>query len=135
MSLFVGVTIFCNKANSCISVFYMSSNCSFAPNGPSAQAIDKARSETTELQAQLGDLRQKIGTLEGSLQGVTASRDMITKELKGAQEQAAASAAQVTLLRADADNWRRQAEESQKMLTTSENGAKPERVRRKSKAD
>ena len=135
MSLFVGVTIFCNKANSCISVFYMSSNCSFAPNGPSAQAIDKARSETTELQAQLGDLRQKIGMLEGNLQAVAANRDSIAKELKATQEQATDSVAQTNLLRADAENWRRQADESQKMLATLQEGTKPERMRRKSKAD
>ena len=112
----------------------MSSNCSFAPNGPSAQAIDKARSETTELQAQLGDLRQKIGMLEGNLQAVAANRDSIAKELKATQEQATDSVAQTNLLRADAENWRRQADESQKMLATLQEGTKPERTRRKSQA-
>ena len=51
------------------------------------QVVERLRSEATALQAQLGDLRQKSGMLEGSLQAVTTNRDMTLNELKGVQVQ------------------------------------------------
>ncbi len=49
------------------------------------QTAERHRSEPTALQAQLGDRRQKAGMLEGVLQAVTASRDLVSNEIKAAQ--------------------------------------------------
>jgi hypothetical protein len=45
------------------------------------KSVELLQSETAHLQRQLGDMRQKIGTLEGSLQAITLSRDALASEL------------------------------------------------------
>ncbi len=99
-----------------------------------SKAAERDRSEVAALQAQLGDHRQKAGILEGNLQTVTVNWDLATSELKTIQAQLAEAVAQAYLRRTEVENWRRQAEESQRMLAELRKLAKPPRISSKSKA-
>ena len=79
------------------------------------RAADQHRQELNLLQQALGDSRQKNGQLEGSLQTVTASLERAGTEAKEMQAQLSESNAQVVLFRSQAEDWRRQFEESQEL--------------------
>ena len=85
------------------------------------QAAERHGSDLGALQAQLGDHRQKAGMLEGSLQAVTANRDMLSHEFKTVQaqltDQLMEAGAQALLARAETESWRNQAQESRRMLS------------------
>ncbi|MGV8899327.1 MAG: DNA-binding protein [Burkholderiaceae bacterium] len=95
-----------------------------------SKAAERDRSEVAALQAQLGDHRQKTGILEGNLQVVTANWDLATSELKTIQKQLADAAAQAYLMHTEVENWRRQAEESQRMVVELRKSVKPKRISR-----
>ena len=97
------------------------------------QAAERHRSDLAALQAQLGDHRQKAGMLEGSLQAVTANRNLLGNDLKAVQGQLAQACTQAFLTRAETESWRNQAEESRRMLAECQ--AKRARVAPKPKAD
>lgn len=97
------------------------------------QATERHRSELAALQVQLGDLRQKMGMLEGNLQGVTAARNLTVDELKATQTQLADAVAQASFLRAEVESWRRQTEEFQRVASELQVVAKPARTSRKQK--
>lgn len=80
------------------------------------------------------DYRQKTGILEGNLQAVMANLDKAISEIKTVQAQLADAATQVYLTGTETENWRRQAEESQRMLAELRKLAKPLRISSKSKA-
>lgn len=98
-------------------------------------AAERHRAEAAALQEQLGDLRQKAGVLEGNLQAVITARDMAMTELKSIQKQLADTTAQMSLLRSDAENWQRQAEEAKRMVVEIRDAQKPARSPRKPKAE
>ena len=62
-------------------------------------AADKAGAGIAALQQQLGDLRQQNGKLEGSLQAVTASRDLLERELASVRDSLAAGEITIAELR------------------------------------
>ncbi|MBP6017901.1 MAG: DNA-binding protein [Burkholderiaceae bacterium] len=74
------------------------------------------RKELNTLQETLGDSRQKNGQLEGALQAVTANLDRANLEAKQVQAQLNDSNAQAVLYRSQADDLRRQWEETQQLL-------------------
>lgn len=98
------------------------------------QAAERHRSDMASLQVELGDYRQKTGILEGNLQAVMANLDKAISEIKTVQAQLADAAKQVYLAGTETKNWRRQAEESQRMLAELRKLAKPLRISSKSKA-
>lgn len=73
--------------------------------------------------------------LEGSLRAATTTRDMAINELKGVQTQLTETTAQISFVRTEVENWRRQAEESQRLLSELRESTKPARSPRKPKAD
>jgi len=96
-----------------------------------SQTAERHRSEAAAIQDQLGDFRQKIGKLEGNLQAVTTSRDLMANELKAAQVQLADATAQAQMMRAEAENWHRQAEEYQRIIAELREPAKSPKTPRK----
>ncbi|MFC6522893.1 ATPase [Undibacterium arcticum] len=98
-------------------------------------AAERHRAEVAALQDQLGDFRQKAGMLEGNLQAVITARDVAVTELKGIQTQLANATAQMSLLRTDAENWQRQAEEAKRTVAEMRDAQKPTRSPRKPKAE
>lgn len=83
----------------------------------SLRAADQHRQEVNLLQQALGDSRQKNGQLEGTLQTVAAGLERAATEAKQMQTQLSESNAQVMLFRSQAEDWRRQFEASQELLT------------------
>lgn len=98
------------------------------------QAAERHRMETAALQDQVGDLRQKVGMLEGNLQAVAAARDLAADELKAAQAQLADALAQASVSRVASESWRRQAEECQRIAAESRAAVRPARTQRNPKA-
>ena len=81
------------------------------------QSAERHRLEIASLQGQLGDMRQRYGTLEGSLQAVTSSRDAAMIEVKTVQAQLSEAATQSSLLRNDLERWQKQSDEYQRMAS------------------
>lgn len=98
------------------------------------QAAERHRSDMVSFQVELGDHRQKAGILEGNLQAVMANLDQTINEIKTVQAELADAATQVYLARTETENWRRQAEKSQRMLAKLRKPAKPRRISSKPKA-
>ncbi|PRC93186.1 DNA-binding protein [Solimicrobium silvestre] len=86
-----------------------------------AQLNERMQSEITNLQAQLGDIRQNTGIVEGKLQSALAGRDVIANDLKIAQVQLADIGTQLSDARNDSENWRRNAEDLQRAITELKN--------------
>lgn len=82
----------------------------------SSHAAEKQRQELNSLQQTLGDSRQKNGQLEGALQAVTESLERANLEGKQMQTELSESNAQAMLLRSQAEDLRRQCEETQQLL-------------------
>jgi chromosome segregation ATPase len=106
-----------------------------ATRAASNQATERNRSALAATQEQLGDLRQRVGMLEGNLQAVTATRDLTIGELKTAQAQLADALGQTTYLRVEIENWHRKAEEFERIATDFQAVTKPARSSRKAKQD
>ncbi|WP_211455463.1 DNA-binding protein, partial [Collimonas antrihumi] len=100
-----------------------------------SQSTERHRTETAAIQTQLGDLRQKIGMLEGNLQAAAANKDLIANELKAVQVQLADAMAQASTMRNDAEKWRHQAKECQRIAAELRESTKPQRASRKPKAE
>ncbi|PLC47916.1 ATPase [Pollutimonas subterranea] len=83
----------------------------------SRRATDDHRRELTLLQQTLGDTRQKNGQLEGALQTVTANLERTNVDSQELQARLNEFNAQAVLLRSQAEDWRRQFEASQELLT------------------
>ena len=82
------------------------------------RAAERHKTETNALHSEVGQLRQKIGILEGNLQAVLSERDRISADTASLQRQVTESAFQAAGYRADAENWRRQAENAQKTVVS-----------------
>lgn len=76
------------------------------------QSAERQKHEVAAFQAQMGDLRQKIGVLEGSRQTLEASRNQLVADLEIVRQQLTSTSTQATSARVEAENWRRQAEEA-----------------------
>lgn len=99
-------------------------------------SVERMRSEITALQEQLGNLRENMGVQEGKLQAATAARESMTADHKTLQYQWNEASAQLTLARAEAEQWRGNAEELQRTITTlKEDAHKVSRVTRKTKTE
>jgi len=99
------------------------------------QSVDRLQAEAVAFQVQLGDMRQKTGTLEGQLKAVTTNRDMLSNEIHDARIQLAEATTKLSLLRIEAEKWRRQAEQAPQANTESQSDVKAPRVGRKSKIE
>jgi hypothetical protein len=80
------------------------------------QADLRHRQDVDALQTQLGDQKQQGGVLQGHLQAAITGRDAIAQELKTAQAQAGAAAAQASSMRSASENWQQRCEEAQRLL-------------------
>lgn len=100
----------------------------------SLRAADQHKKELHALQQALGDSRQKNGQLEGALQTVTASLERAGLEAKQMQTQLSESSAQVVLFRTQADELRRQWDETQRLFKKAEATKASGRQRRPPKA-
>jgi chromosome segregation ATPase len=78
-----------------------------------AQQAEHHRSEVNSLQTSLGEVRQQLGVLEGSLRAAIASRDELVAEVTSVRASLTDAAGQRAALRVEADNWRRRADEAQ----------------------
>ena len=77
-----------------------------------SQAADRHQAETTTLHNEVGELRQRIGVLEGNLQSSNAERDRISADSEVLRQQITEAASQAAAYRADAENWKCRAEDS-----------------------
>lgn len=75
-------------------------------------SAERQKHEVAAFQTQMGDLRQKIGVLEGNLQALQASRSQLAADLEVVRQQLANASTQAASARVEAENWRRQAEEA-----------------------
>ncbi|NGM88500.1 ATPase [Parapusillimonas sp. SGNA-6] len=82
----------------------------------SHRTAEGQRREVTMLQQTLGDTRQKNGQLEGALQAVTASLERAGLDIEQLQTRLSESNGKAMVLRSQAEDWRRQYEESQVLL-------------------
>ena len=80
------------------------------------QAADRQRADVAALQVQLGELQQRTGVLEGSLQAAKASKVQVTSELESVRVQLAEIIGQESATRVKAENWRQEAEAAQRAL-------------------
>lgn len=78
-----------------------------------SQATERHQAETAALHGEAGQLRQKVGTLEGNLQAALSERERLSADAEGLRRQVTEAASQAAGFRADAENWRRRAEEAQ----------------------
>jgi len=99
------------------------------------QSVERLQAEAVAFQVQLGDLRQKTGTLEGQLKAVTSNRDLLSNEIHDVRLQLTEATAKLSLLRSEAENWRRQVEQAPQGNTESRGDVKAPRVGRKSKIE
>lgn len=76
------------------------------------QSAERQRHEVALFQAQIGDLRQKIGMLEGNLQALEAHRDRLVKELEDVRLQLTNASTQAASARVEVENWRRQVKDA-----------------------
>lgn len=94
-------------------------------------AADEHRRDLSVIQQTLGDTRQKNGQLEGALRTVTTALKRAELDTQRIQSQLNESIAQTMQVRSEAENWRRQFEESQgfikKIRTVKATGRKPQR--------
>lgn len=81
-----------------------------------SQAANRHQAETSMLHAEVGQLRQRVGVLEGNLQSAQAERDRMLADAEALRKQVTEVASQAAGYRADADNWRRRANELQVSL-------------------
>ncbi len=81
------------------------------------QSAERQKHEVTAFQTQMGDLRQKIGVLEGNLQALEANRGGLVAELEVIRQQLTNASAEAATARVEAENWRRQAEEAKQIVT------------------
>ncbi len=78
-----------------------------------ALASERYRNEATTLQAQIGNLRQQLGSLEGKLHETVESKKELTKEVKELTSQAQELASHAVTLQAELQNWRTRAEKAE----------------------
>lgn len=81
------------------------------------QSAERQKHEIVAFQIQMGDLRQKIGVLEGNLQALEANRGGLVAELEVTRQQLTNASAEAASARTEAENWRRQAEEAKQIVT------------------
>ncbi|MCI2811351.1 DNA-binding protein [Eoetvoesiella caeni] len=105
-----------------------------ALSAASLRTADAHRQELNLLQQTLGDSRQKNGQLEGTLQAVTTSLDRARLEAKQTQIQLNESNAQTMLFRSQAEDCRRQWEETKQLLVEAQRTTVHERPRRRTLA-
>lgn len=94
-----------------------------------SQATARHQVDASLLHAEVGELRQRVGVLDGNLQSARSERDRISADAESLRHQVTEAAGQAAGYRADADNWRRRAEEAQ--LALAEQQAKGTRRLRK----
>jgi len=78
-----------------------------------AHQVDRHRTELTSLQTDIGQLKQRIGSLEGALQTTTSVRDQAVAEAGSLRGQLTEALSQVAAWRAEADHLRQRANELQ----------------------
>jgi chromosome segregation ATPase len=78
-----------------------------------SQAMERHQAEASTLYAEAGQLRQRVGILEGNLQAAQSERNRISADAESLRRQVTEAASQAAGYRADADNWRRLAEKAQ----------------------
>lgn len=81
------------------------------------QSAERQKHEVAAFQTQMGDLRQKIGVLEGNLQALEANRGGLVAELEVIRQQLTNASAEAATARVEAENWRHQAEEAKQIVT------------------
>ncbi|CAM5378070.1 DNA-binding protein [Eoetvoesiella caeni] len=97
----------------------------------SVRTVDLHRQELSSLQQTLGDSRQKNGQLEGALQAVTASLDRAGLEAQQMHSQLSESNAQAMLFRTQAEDLRRQWDQTQQRLKEVQSTKAPQQRRRR----
>ena len=99
------------------------------------QSVERLQAEAVAFQVQLGDLRQKTGALEGQLKAVTSNRDLLSNEIHDVRIQLTEATDKISLVRIEAEKWRRQAEQAPQANTESRSDVKAVRIGRKIKTE
>ncbi|HEX8989610.1 MAG TPA: DNA-binding protein [Rhodocyclaceae bacterium] len=81
-----------------------------------SQAADRHQAEVAALHAELGQLRQRVGILEGMLQAAQSERDRVFQDAETLRGRVTDVVSEAAGHRADADNWRSRAEEAHRAL-------------------
>lgn len=82
-----------------------------------SQAAARHQTDTSALHAEVGQLRQRLGVLEGNLQSAQAERERFSADTEVLRQQVTEAASQAAGYRADAENWQRRAEDLQRAIT------------------
>ncbi|HJV86861.1 MAG TPA: DNA-binding protein [Noviherbaspirillum sp.] len=94
------------------------------------QQAERQRVETSTLNQQLGDFRQRVGELEGNLKEVTTNRDLVSDELKTVRNLLNDKHAHATRMENEAIELRVQLDQAQRKLEDLAKVAKPVRQRK-----
>jgi chromosome segregation ATPase len=81
-----------------------------------ASANELHRIEEVKLQGENGNLRQQVGVLEGKLQGISAHRDELSKELQNLRNHQYELNVEVGAARSEAEIWKQKAQVSEGKL-------------------
>lgn len=81
-----------------------------------AQAMDRYQAEVSALHADAGQLRQRIGILEGNLDAAQSERSRISVDAESLRHQLTEMTCQAAGYRASADNWQCRTEEAQRRI-------------------
>jgi predicted nucleic acid-binding Zn-ribbon protein len=80
------------------------------------QAATRHQTESSALHIEIGQLRQKVGVLEGNLEAARSERDRVSESIETLRDKITEAATHAAAARADADNWRKRAEELQQAM-------------------
>jgi chromosome segregation ATPase len=96
-------------------------------------SAERHRTEFAALQEHLGNFRQQVGQLEGSLKAVTANRDLAVADLNVARGRLEERIAKMNALEAEAVLLRGQLDLANATVQQLQRAAKPSRPARKAK--
>ncbi|HTD06226.1 DNA-binding protein [Undibacterium sp.] len=98
------------------------------------EASDQHQSEMRELQSQIGECRQQLGSLQGSLRVVTESRDFALQELSAERSKLHEAQLLLAATNAESESRLRQIREAQRSIEDLSAAVKPGRMPRKNKS-
>ncbi len=98
-----------------------------------SDAADRYQRESRELQAQIGEYRQQLGTLQGNLEAITESRDFDQRELSSQRARLEEAQLLLATVRSESENRLKQLVERRQSIDELATPSKTSRSKRKNK--
>jgi chromosome segregation ATPase len=102
-------------------------------HGEAARSGERHRLELAALQQQLGDARQKLGQIEGQLEGLRTQSAQLALDLREAQRRTSEEAVRAATLETERNGWQLRAETAEKAFRELKEQTTKRRLPRKSK--